>query len=82
MIAKYPFLKDSVEFLTTRHNNSYNYDQAQYRKSEEQRQGMRLVHKELVEKDFKKKLSDCDEDIVTVLLSFIFGNAYFTHSQT
>ena len=34
----------------------------QCRKSEEQRQGMRLVHQELVEKDFMKKLSDFDED--------------------
>ena len=28
VIAKYPFLKDPVEFLTARHNNSNNYDQA------------------------------------------------------
>ena len=68
MIAKYPFLKDSVKFLTARHNNSNKYDQAlkvyrgQCRKSEEQRQSMRLVHQELVEKDFMKKLSDFDED--------------------
>ena len=27
-IAKYPFLKDPVEFLTVRHDNSNNYDQA------------------------------------------------------
>ena len=35
----------------------------QCRKSEEQRQGMRLVHQELDEKDFMKKLSDCGEDV-------------------
>ena len=69
VIAKYPFLKDPVEFLTARHNNSNNKDQAlkvyrgQCRKSEKQRQGLRLVHQELVEKDFMKKLSDCDKDI-------------------
>ena len=46
-ITKYPFLKDPVEFLTARHNNSNNYDQAlkvyrdQCRKSDEQRQGNR-----------------------------------------
>ena len=57
VIAKYPFLIDHVEFLAARHNNSNNKDQAlkvskgQCRKSEEQRQCMRLVHKELVEKD-------------------------------
>ena len=69
VIAKYPFLKDPVEFLTARHNNSNNYNQAlkvykgQCRKSEKQREGMRLVHQELVEKNFMKKLNDCDEDI-------------------
>ena len=58
----------TVEFLTARHINSSNYDQAlkvyrgQCRKNEEQRQGMRLVHQELVEKDIMKKLSDFDKD--------------------
>ena len=67
-IAKYPFLKDHVEFLTARHSNLNNKDQAlkvygsQCRKSEEQRQGMRLVHRELVEKDFTKKLNNFIED--------------------
>ena len=28
VIAKYPFLKDPVEFLSARHNNSNNYNQA------------------------------------------------------
>ena len=28
VITKYPFLKDPVEFLIVRHNNSNNYDQA------------------------------------------------------
>ena len=28
VIAKYPFVKDPVEFLTARHHNSNNYDQA------------------------------------------------------
>ena len=77
-IAKYPFLKDPVEFLTTRHNNSNNYDQAlkvyrgQCRKSEEQRQGMRIVHQELVEKDFMKKLSDFDKDIQDFITNSAF----------
>ena len=68
VIAKYSFLEDPVEFLTARHNNSNNYDQSlkvyrgQWRKSEEKRQGMKLVHQELVEKDFMKKLSDFDKD--------------------
>ena len=80
MIAKYPFLKDPVEFLTARHNNSNNDDQAlkvykgQCRKSEEQRQGMKLVHQELVEKDFMKKLSGFDKDTQDFIT-----NAAFQH---
>ena len=70
-------LKDSVEFLTARHNNSIKKDQAlkvykgQCRKSEEQRQGMRLVHQELVEKDFMK---DCVEETQNFI-----KNAGFQH---
>ena len=68
VIAKYPFLKDPVDFLSARHNGSNNKDQAlkvykgQCRKSKEQRQGMRIVHKELVEKDFMKRLVDCNTE--------------------
>ena len=67
VIAKYPFLKDPVEFLLARHYSSNNKRQAlkvykgQCRKSEEQRQGMRIVHQELVEKDFMKRRVDCDK---------------------
>ena len=80
VIAKQPFLKDPVEFLMARHNNSNNYDQAlkvyrgQCRKSEEQRQDMKLVHQELVENDFMKKLSDFDEDTQNCIT-----NAAFQH---
>ena len=51
VITKYPFLKDPVYFLSARHNGPNNKEHAlkvykgQYRKSEEQRQGMRIVHK-------------------------------------
>ena len=65
--------KDPVEFLTARHNNSNNYDQAlkvyrgQCRKSEEHRQGIRIVHQELIEKDFMKKLIDLIRILRTLL---------------
>ena len=68
VIAKYPFLKYSVDFLLARHNGPDNKEQAlkvykgQCRKSEEQRQGMRIVHIELVEKDFMKQLVDCNAE--------------------
>ena len=68
VIAKYPFLKDPVEFLTKRHNGQDNKKQAlkvyqwQCRKSQEQKEGMRIVHKDLVEKDFMTRLEDMNED--------------------
>ena len=80
VIAEYPILKDPVEFLTARHNNSNNYGQAlkvyrgQCRKNKEQIKGMRHVHQELVEKDFMKKLSDFDEETQNVIT-----NAAFQH---
>ena len=64
VIAKYPFLKDPVDFLSARHNRPNNMEKAlkvykgQCRKSKEQRQGMRIAHKELAEKDFLKRLVD------------------------
>ena len=64
VITKYPFLKDPVDFLSDRHHGPNNKDQVikvykgQCRKSEEQCQRMRVVHKELVEKDFMKRLVD------------------------
>ena len=80
VIAKYPFLKDPVDFLSARHNGSNNKDQAlkvykgQCRKSKEQRQGMRIVHKELMEKDFMKRLVDCDRETQDFI-----KNASFQH---
>ena len=74
LIIQYPFLKDQVDFLTAVHNNSNNYGQAlkvydsQCSKSEEQSQGLRIIHQELVEKVFMKKLSDFDkytQDFIT-----------------
>ena len=68
VIAKYPFLKDPVEFLTARHNGPYDKIQAfrvyrgQCKKSEEQKEGMRIIHKELAEKDFMTRLVDMDEE--------------------
>ena len=68
VIAKYLFLKDPVEFLSARHNGSNNKDQAlkvykgQCRMSKEQQQGMIIVQKELIEKDFMKRLDDCNRE--------------------
>ena len=78
VIAKYLFLKDPVDFLSARHNSSNNKDQAlkvykgQCRKSEEQQQGMKIVHKELVEKDFKKRLVDCNKETQDFIINVSF----------
>ena len=78
VIAKYPFLKDPVEFLSAMHNSSNNKDQAlkvykgQCRKSEEQQQGMKIVHKELVEKDFMKRLVDCNKETQDFIINVSF----------
>jgi hypothetical protein len=60
VVVTYPFLRDPVEFLTAKHNHTDNYDQAlkvykvQCRKNERVKEGMRDVHKDLVEKGFMK----------------------------
>jgi len=66
VIVNYPFLKDPVEYLSSVHNNQNNYNQAlkvyktQCKKSEMVKEGMRKVHKDLVEKGFMVKLRDID----------------------
>ena len=68
VIAKYPFLRDPIEFLTSKHQGSDNKNQAlkvyrgQCKNSEEQKEGMRIVQKDLVEKDFMIRLTDMDEE--------------------
>ena len=67
VVVTYPFLKDPVEFLTAKHKHTDNYDQAlkvykgQCRKNERVKEGMRDVHKDLVEKGFMKKLEDLND---------------------
>ena len=62
MTAKYSFLTDPLDFLSAKHNGPNNKLQAlriykgKCRKNEVQRNGMRIAHKELVEKDLMKKL--------------------------
>ena len=57
-------LVDEPEFLANfAIDDALKVYRGQCRKSEEQRQGMRIVHQELVEKGFMKKLSDFDKDI-------------------
>ena len=59
-----PFLKEPVAFMTEKHRSQDNYHQAlrvyhsQCKKRETVKVGMRLVHSELVEKDFMCKLKD------------------------
>ena len=82
VIAKYPFLKDPVEFLTKRHNGQDNKKQAlkvyqgQCRKSEEQKEGMRIVHRDLVEKGFMTRLKDMNEDA----MDYIKNGRFYIYS--
>ena len=68
VIVNYPFLKDPVEFLSRVHNGPNNYLQAlkvyktQCRKPGLVKEGMRVVHKDLVEKGFMVKLSNMNPD--------------------
>ena len=78
--VNYPFLKNPVEFLTAVHSNPSNDSQAlkvyktQCKKSEIVKDGMRNVHKDLVEKGFMVKLDDMCQDRRKLIL-----NAEFKH---
>mgnify|MGYP007004153242 CR=1 FL=1 len=69
VVVTYPFLRDPVEFLTAKHRHSDNYNQAlkvykgQCRKNDKIKEGMRVVHRDLVDKGFMKKLEDLDEEV-------------------
>ena len=71
----YPFLKEPVEFLSARHHHTDNYQQAvkvykgQCRKSEVVIEGMRMVHRELVEKGFMVKLSELSKETQDYIMS-------------
>ena len=66
VVVNYPFLKDPVACLCAVHKNPNNYLQAlkvyktQCRKSEMGKEGMRKVHKDLVDKGFMIKLERLD----------------------
>ena len=68
VMLNYPFLKDPVEYLSGIHRNPNNYGQAvkvyktQCRKSDTVKEGMRKVHADLVEKGFKVKLEDMNDE--------------------
>ena len=70
-----PFTKPPVEFLQNKHNGKLsNYGQAlsvyktQCRKTEKDKEGMRLVHQDLVAQGFMKRLEDLpqhQQDVIT-----------------
>jgi len=76
--VNYPFLKDPVVFLSTAHKGSSNYSQAlkvyktQCRKSEQVKDGMRIVHEDLVEKGFMVRIDDLEECKKTMILDAPF----------
>jgi len=66
VIVNYPFLRDPIEFLSARHHGPNNFSQAekvylsQCRKSDLVKEGMRKVHKDLVDKGFMVKLENLE----------------------
>jgi len=68
VFVNYPFLKDPVEFLSRVHGGQNNYLQAlkvyktQCRKPGLVKEGMRVVHRDLVEKGFMVKLTNMEPD--------------------
>ena len=80
VVVQLPFTKDPIAFLSKRHRGQSNYGQArriyeaQCRKAEATKAGIRSTHNDLLEKGFMKKLSDLpseDQEIV--------ANAGFRH---
>ena len=80
VIVNYPFMSEPIEFLSNRHHGRSKYTQAervylsQCCKNDVVKQGMRKVHKDLVDKGFMVKLDDMEDykrDLMT--------NALFQH---
>ena len=82
VVVELPFTKDPVTFLSKRHQGNSNYGQAlkiyqaQCRKNDATKEGMRKTHKDLVEKGFMSKLSDLPPEGREII-----ENAPFTHAM-
>ena len=80
VVVNYTFISEPVEFLSNRHHGKSNYPQAervhitQCRKSDAVKDGMRKVHKDLVDKRFMVKLNYMEEYKQTLI-----NNAPFRH---
>ena len=79
----YPFVKEPIEFLTKYHRgNSDNYYQAhqaykqQCRKPQKVKEGIRLAHKELVDKGFMKPLSELSSEQQELINNHAFKHYY------
>ena len=81
--VSYPFIKEPVEFLKKYHNggsdNKYQATQAykqQCRKPEPVKDGIRLAHKELVDKGFMKPLTELSADQQNLIANHPFKHYY------
>ena len=78
----FPFLKNPTEFLTKKHGADSNYYQAkrvyisQCKKSEMDKIGTRMAHKELVERGFMVKLSSLSDDCQKFIQTAPFRHFY------
>lgn len=82
VIVDLPFTQDPVKFLTNKHGGSDNKYQAlkvyksQCRKSEATKEGIRKVHKDLVDKGFMVKLTDLSQEQQDIIASSAFKHYY------
>ena len=78
VIVNYPFLKEPIQFLSHRHHGQSNYAQAeqvylsQCRKSDVDKEGMRKVHKDLVDKGFMIKLENMEKYKQDLVINALF----------
>ena len=82
VVVELPFTQDPIAFLSKRHQNKSNYGQAlkiyqaQCRKNDITKDGMRKTHKDLVDRGFMCKLSDLPPEDQAIV-----ENAPFTHAM-
>ena len=80
--ASLPFLRNPNEFLSEKHKGKNNLRQAksiyfsQCRKPEDEKEGMRIAHKELVDKGFMIKIQELPEEIQDMIKTAEFQHFY------
>ena len=80
--AKLPFVKNPVEYLSSKHNSNSNLRQArsiyftQCKKQDMEKEGIRKAHAELIEKGFMIKLEDLPSKTLDMIKNAPFRHFY------